>query len=132
MKDSLEAHRARNVRWCRTHREYEKARHSTPGYLEYYKQYHLKHRAKRLEYKRRWNARNQAKFAVYRAQRLKRYVAWADFEAISKFYADCPERHHVDHIVPLKGKHVSGLHVLENLQYLPASENISKGNGYDC
>jgi hypothetical protein len=63
--------------------------------------------------------------------------AWADKKAIQAVYAECRRRtketgkhHHVDHIIPLQGKHVCGLHVENNLQVLPSHENVKKSNKY--
>jgi len=35
---------------------------------------------------------------------------------------------HVDHVVPLKGKEVSGLHIWSNLAVIPKGDNLRKGN----
>ena len=66
----------------------------------------------------------------YKTNKIHRTVAWSELEDIKTFYNKCPEGYHVDHVVPLNGKFVSGLHVLSNLQYLPAGQNCSKSNKY--
>jgi hypothetical protein len=73
----------------------------------------------------------KARSARNRAAKLQRTPAWADFEKIKEIYKNCPEGHHVDHIMPLQGELVSGLHVAENLQHLAAEDNLKKSNKYD-
>lgn len=83
----------------------------------------------------RWRKANPER---YRALQQEREAAmrtqtpsWADRDAMKKFYENRPEGHEVDHIVPLQGKIVSGLHVLCNLQYLPAEENRKKNRTFE-
>ena len=66
------------------------------------------------------------------ANRKLRIPSWYESEKhlIAEFYENCPDGYHVDHIIPLQGKLVSGLHTLSNLQYLSAYENMKKGNKY--
>ena len=84
---------------------------------------------------RRWQHKNPgktaAKAAKRRAIKLQAIPPWADLEKIKEFYQNCPEGHHVDHIVPLRHPLVCGLHVSENLQYLTAEENLKKGNTWE-
>lgn len=74
---------------------------------------------------------NLAKIRAYKAARSNRLPAWADLSAIKAFYDNCPPGHVVDHIIPLRGKLVSGLHVHNNLQYLPIADNARKSNKFD-
>jgi hypothetical protein len=71
------------------------------------------------------------------AQKIKATPPWADLEQIQRIYVLCAkvsERtgvlHHVDHIIPLKGKNVCGLHVEKNLRIIPAKMNLEKSNKY--
>lgn len=66
-----------------------------------------------------------------RMQRIKQATPqWTNKREINEIYANRPDGHHVDHIVPLQGKNVCGLHIPENLQYLPALKNFRKGNRF--
>lgn len=47
---------------------------------------------------------------------------------IRQFYLNKPKDHHVDHIVPIKGENVCGLHVPWNLRYLFWRDNLIKSN----
>ena len=67
---------------------------------------------------------------TYRASKENRTPSWANLDKIRDIYANCPVGYHVDHIVPLHGDLVSGLHVETNLQYLAAEENIKKNNTF--
>ncbi len=67
---------------------------------------------------------------LYKLKKKQRVPKWADHKELKRIYANCPEGYHVDHIIPLNGELVSGLHVPNNLQYLPAEDNIKKSNKF--
>lgn len=80
-----------------------------------------------------WSAANRhrvvAKDAKRRAIRLLAIPAWANAEAIAAIYKEAGRLGmEVDHVIPLQGKLVCGLHVENNLQLLTKSENSAKGN----
>lgn len=108
------------------------------GTKEYMKQYRARpgNKEKATEAVRQWRIRNaerqaeirRAYVARYRAAKLQRTPKFTDPEEITKVYNNCPKGMDVDHIVPLQGETVSGLHVSWNLQYLTPTQNKSKGN----
>lgn len=84
-----------------------------------------------------WGRANRGKVSAIKARRtaalLNASPAWSNPLAIDAVYEFAAQRRaagedvHVDHIFPLQGKLVCGLHVEYNLQILPALENIAKG-----
>lgn len=101
-----------------------------------YREKNKEHLAKKLA---QWSIENRALVAAKGARRhaAKRQATpvWADQDAILEFYKESERltretgiKHEVDHIYPLQGKDVCGLHVEHNLQVLTKVENISKLN----
>lgn len=78
---------------------------------------------------------------IYRAKKAKEKIIiatppWANQEEIKNIYIEAGRIRasginvHVDHIIPLKGKIVCGLHVPSNLQIITAKDNYAKRNHY--
>ena len=88
-----------------------------------------------------WAKNNYDRVLSYNASRrqLSKRATFSGYEKeIAEFYwlardlkAITGEDYHVDHIVPLRGKNICGLHVPWNLQVLPSDLNLSKGNTFD-
>lgn len=95
-------------------------------------------------HKQRWNKVNAGRKRALDKKRLaaqkQRTPVWLDVvdHAEMEFtyiwcnaLRACGLDYHVDHIIPLQGKIVSGLHVPSNLQVIPAKLNLSKNNRWD-
>jgi len=146
-------------RKCRSdnEREYKKQykADNKSAVSEYNNKYHEKNKEERISYMqeyrdnnkdyfRNWRQLNKdlcrAQLAKYRSKKAKATPKWLtpkDYDKIRQVYAqakDCEvvsgESYQVDHIIPLNGKNICGLHVPWNLQVLPADINASKGNSY--
>jgi hypothetical protein len=112
---------------------------------EYTAEHYAKNRQRILDAGRARRAKQKdvvaARAAFKRAERNKRTPSWLSAEDkrnMRKIYAFAAEMSraygfewHVDHIRPLHGKLVSGLHVPENLQVIPASANRQKSNTFN-
>ena len=128
--------------------------------LAYKKGYRARTEISRAAYMRQWRVTNKQHVATYSKEYrdthkarynflcqkrkialLQRTPAWLtadDFWIIEEAYALAQLRthmlgvdFHVDHIIPLRGKKVSGLHVPTNLRVIPATENQQKTNKFE-
>lgn len=91
---------------------------------------------------RNYYRKNPDKALAYNKARKRRvrqatplWIQPRDLQRIRDFYLEAQRKtketgiqHHVDHIYPLKGKSVCGLHVPINLRVIPAEENLRKYN----
>lgn len=149
--NSLTGTRKRDVTQCKECVSlYNKTyRESNP---EKIKSYYLENRLRILDVVKLYRRNNKDKFSEYykkyyelnkdsgvfreysasrRARKLHATPSWANLALIKEIYA-CAEGAHVDHIVPLQGKLVCGLHVESNLQYLTPEENLIKSNTFEA
>ena len=78
-----------------------------------------------------------AKRKAAKIQRTPNWLTVDDYHAIRTLYETAAAltkstgiNHHVDHIIPLQGRTVSGFHCPTNLQILTATENQIKNNKF--
>lgn len=135
LDNKSEAAKARKAKYRETHREMLRAQG---------RKYAFQNRGRMSEYAKEFRKNNRDKINFWALKRwaakLNRTPKWlteTDWNAIESLYLEAVRRtetegirYEVDHIIPLQGKLVSGLHVPTNLRVIPKSENAAKRNHY--
>lgn len=133
-----EEHRVRDKVYHAAHKE---------EHREYMAAYRSAHLAERRVYgamyqekirvqNKTWREANRSRLCAHTALRtaskLQATPIWADLELIRDMYLEAEyQQMEVDHIVPLRGKNVCGLHCEGNLQLLTKQDNRIKGNRFN-
>ncbi len=142
--EGLKAWRIKNPAKVQQHNQQQYVRHADKlmqKSREYYAANTEKLNAQKREYQRN-NLHVYAKIKARRdAAKLQRTPAWLtedDHWIMGQAYELAALRTsifgfawHVDHVVPLQGKKVSGLHVPQNMQVIPAKLNRAKSNHFE-
>jgi hypothetical protein len=136
------AERVKSAQAARRNRDLEASRAKERAtYQErrsYHQAYYAANKEAFRERSRRMSPAQKAAHLAARRARVKRAMpSWADPKQIAEVYKKAKQLqletgvpHDVDHIVPIKGADVCGLHVAWNLRPLPARENRSKHNRF--
>lgn len=128
-----EKYNATHRLWAEKNKEYKK---------QLDKEYAANNRKRKNANSRAYYQRNKVECAERCARRNRIAKAatpiWANFDSILAKYKERETMskvtgivHHVDHIIPLQGKTVCGLHVHNNLRVIPARDNMTKSNKFE-
>lgn len=122
------------------------------AHKDYMKQWHAKNSDSQALYRMKYREENPEYFSNYaksnagkvnattrkrqaaKMQRTPKWIDAVDLFEMECIYSYCSSlrriglKYEVDHIIPLQGKNVSGLHVPTNLQVITEKENRSKQN----
>ena len=125
--------------------ECEQLRNNSDERKQYMSEYADSKREKIRSIASTWQKNNKGKVnantALRHAAKMQRTPKWLSKEEKTRircYYQVAAMRNkesdiewHVDHIIPMQGENVSGLHVPWNLRVIPATDNIRKGNKYN-
>lgn len=137
-EQNKEAIKAKSKEWYENNKEQAVSRAKVYG-----RQYRERNKERWADKSKKWFAENPDKRVAYLAKRRAKYRTpkWVDAEEtflINEAYHLAQLRNklfkfkwHVDHIIPLLGERVCGLHTIYNLQVIPAKINFAKNNRFE-